>query len=67
MTSKVDDILLKYDRSVSSLGFQLREFLLAQLEGCIETPDQFANIVGYGYGTGYIDLICTIIPSKKRS
>jgi len=65
MPSKIDEILLKYDSSVSSLGLQLREFLLAQLEGCIEMPDQAANIIGYGYGTGYIDLVCTIIPSKK--
>ena len=65
MPSKVDELLLKYDKSVSSLGLQLREFLLAQLEGCIEMPDQAANIIGYGYGTGYIDLVCTIIPSKK--
>ena len=65
MPSKVDELLLKYDKSVSSLGLQLREFLLAQLEGCIELPDQAANIIGYGYGTGYIDLVCTIIPSKK--
>ena len=65
MPLKVDELLLKYDKSVSSLGLHLREFLLAQLEGCIEMPDQAANIIGYGYGTGYIDLVCTIIPSKK--
>ena len=65
MPSRVEKILMKYDKLTSSLGLQLREFLLTQLEGCIEMPDESANIIAYGYGTGYIDLICTIIPSKK--
>jgi len=65
MQSKVEDIFLKYDESVSSLGLRLREFLLSQLDGCTEMPDVPANMVAYGYGTGYIDMVCTIIPSKK--
>lgn len=65
MSSKVDEILEKYDESISFLGFQLREFILAQLNECIETPDLAANIIAYGYGPGYADTICTIIPSKK--
>ena len=56
---------MKYDESISSLGLHLREFLLAQLDGGIETPDLSASMIAYGYGTGYIDTICTIIPSKK--
>jgi hypothetical protein len=56
---------MKYDEDISSLGLHLREFLLAQLDGCIEIPDLSANMVAYGYGSGYIDMICTIIPSKK--
>jgi hypothetical protein len=59
------DILTKYDTSVSSLGFRLRDYLLEELKGVIEYPDMPANIVGYGYGPGYTEMICTIIPSKK--
>lgn len=65
MTSKVEEILLKYDESISALGFQLREFILSHLEGCKETPDLPANMIAYSYGTGYVDTLCTIIPSKK--
>ena len=65
MPSKVEEILMMYDNSISSLGLQLRGFLLKQLKGCIEIPDKSSNIIAYGFGTGYIDLICTIIPSKK--
>jgi hypothetical protein len=61
----VESILSKYEDEVSSLGFQLREFLLKELDQIIEYPDGPANIIGYGYGPGYKTLICTIIPSKK--
>jgi hypothetical protein len=65
MASKIEEILLKYDEPISSLGLQLREFILLQFEGCTEIPDLPANIIAYGYGTGYSDTLCTIIPSKK--
>ena len=60
-----EGILSKYDEGVSKLGFQLREFLLRELKQIIEYPDGPANIIGYGYGPGYKQLLCTIIPSKK--
>ena len=65
MQSKVEDILMKYDDSISSLGLDLRKFLLSQLDGCTEIPDPSANMIAYGYGTSYADMVCTIIPSKK--
>src|SRR5688572_33346143 len=60
-----EDILSKYDKEVSTLGFQLREFLLKELKQITEYPDGPANIIGYGYAPGYKALVCTIIPSKK--
>ena len=60
-----EGILSKYDEGVSKLGFQLREFLLRELKQVIEYPDGPANIIGYGYGPGYKQLLCTIIPSRK--
>ncbi len=60
-----EGILSKYDEKVSTLGFQLREFLLKELKLIIEYPDGPANIIGYGFGPGYKQLLCTIIPSKK--
>jgi hypothetical protein len=60
-----EDILAKYDTSVSALGFQLRDYLLKELKGIIEYPDMPAHLIGYGYGPGYKEMICTIIPSKK--
>ena len=60
-----DGILSKYDEGVPKLGFQLREFLLRELKQIVEYPDGPANIIGYGYGPGYKQLLCTIIPSRK--
>jgi hypothetical protein len=31
----------------------------------MEIPDAQAKLIGYGYGTGYKDTICTILLSKK--
>ena len=60
-----EGILSRYDEAVSKMGFHLREFLLTELKQIIEYPDGPANIIGYGYGPGYKQLLCTIIPSKK--
>jgi hypothetical protein len=58
-------ILDQYEETISELGYSLRAFLLSVLENIIELPDAPANVIGYGYGSGYKDMICTIIPSKK--
>ena len=65
MTVTIEDILSKYPENVSTLALKLRQFLLNQLKGIIEGPDNSANIIGYGFGPGYKNMICTIILSKK--
>ena len=65
MTVTIEDILSKYPENVSALALKLRQFLLNQLKGITEQPDTSANIIGYGFGPGYKDMICTIILSKK--
>lgn len=61
----VTDILSRFDDKTVLLASQLRKFLLEELKHIIELPDNSVNIIGYGYGTGYKDLICTILLSKK--
>ena len=60
-----DEILAQFPDSVATTGLRLRQFLLRHLKGVIEQPDPKANVIGYSYGAGYKDLICTIILSKK--
>lgn len=61
----VEKILRSYDETTSALAFQLRDFLLQHLDNISELPDNTANIIGYGYGPGYKELICTIMLSKQ--
>jgi hypothetical protein len=63
--NQTDVILSKYNEEVLTLANKLRNLLLSQLSDIIEIPDLSANIIGYGYGSGYKDTICVIMPSKK--
>ena len=63
MTAEI--ILSKYSPEIAARGLRLRNFLFANLPGISEEVDIPANILGYNYGKGYINVICTIIPSKK--
>ena len=65
MKGTAEAILAKYNESISTLGFQLREFLLSSLKDCTEIPDLSGNIIHFGYGPGYKDTVCTLIPSRK--
>lgn len=58
-------ILSRFDEKTALLATQLREFLLKELRDITEIPDNAVNIIGYGYGNGYKDLICTIMLSKQ--
>jgi hypothetical protein len=60
-----DKILAQFPERVAATGTRLRRFLLEHLKGITEQPDPKANVIGYSYGPGYKDLICTIILSKK--
>lgn len=60
-----DQIFTQFPESVAATGSSLRQFLLKRLKGTTEQPDPDANVIGYSYGAGYRDLICTIILSKK--
>ncbi|MEY2563990.1 MAG: hypothetical protein QOH88_2183 [Verrucomicrobiota bacterium] len=60
-----DEMFSEYGPKVLANGPLLRKFLLEHLPGITEQPDRMANLIGYNYGTGYKDLICTIMMSKK--
>jgi hypothetical protein len=60
-----EDILSQYGDEIASRGIQLRELLLTELKDIKEEADTKANVIGYSYGTGYKNLICVILLSKK--
>ena len=59
------NILSKYDLSIAELGRQLIDFLLLQLPGSMELPDESSGIIAITYGKGCKDIICTVLPSKQ--
>lgn len=63
--SEIDDILHGLPPAIRELALQTREFLLMHLPGCTELPDKPAKLIGYGFGTGYKDTICTLLISKS--
>ncbi|CAN5657178.1 hypothetical protein BH10BAC5_BH10BAC5_04400 [soil metagenome] len=65
MNSEINFLFSKYEERVLIIGYKLREFVLKNLNDIEEKADLPANLIGYGYGSGYKDMICTIIASKK--
>ncbi len=65
MTAAVYEILSKYEPSIATTARLLRRVIIKHLPGITEQPDAKANLIGFSYGSGYKDLICTIMLSKK--
>ena len=63
--NKIDDFLSNYSEEVFTNALKLREVLFANLPNIIEQIDIPAKMIAYCYGQKYIEMICTIIPSKK--
>jgi hypothetical protein len=57
-------IFATFPASVQKLARSARRLVLDSIPGATEIPDAKARLVGYGYGTGYKDIVATIILSK---
>jgi len=67
MTESADDVsrfLAQYPPPVRDLALELQRTIVATIPDATETVDVSGRIVGYGFGPGYRDMICSIIPSK---
>ena len=63
-TPALATLLRPYSKNVHDTAFAARRILLAVLPGATEVVDSGARVIGYGYGTGYRDMICTLILSR---
>jgi putative acetyltransferase len=61
----IEQFLKGYDAPVPELAGKLRKFIKKEIPGIEEQLDISARILGYGFGTGYSGMICTIILSRK--
>ena len=57
-------LLGAYPRDVQAIALHARRLIFAEIPNIVEMVDAKAKVVGYGFGTGYADMICTIILSK---
>jgi len=67
MKAKHDPVTALFDEysgAVPGLARRLRDVIRSALPGAFEELDRPGRVVGYGYGTGYAGLVCTIILSK---
>ncbi len=62
---KAEEFFGQYDAAVCKMALKVRAIVLEVLDGVIEKVDVPARMVGYCYGRKYIEMVCTIIPSKK--
>ena len=62
--SDVMHLLDALPSSTRSLAIAVRKVVLATLPDVVEMPDVKARVIGYGYGTGYKDMVASIILSK---
>ena len=60
----VGDLLALYSPEVRSLALETRTFLLELIPGAMEIVDTKSRLIGYGFGTGYKDMVCSLIPNK---
>ena len=61
---ELDEFLDTYPDAVRKVALEARKFIVAALPGAQEMVDVPDKVIGYGFGPGYADLICTIILSK---
>jgi hypothetical protein len=62
---EIEKFLKNYDSPVPELVLYTRQFIKNEISGIEERLDVKDRIIGYGFGMGYLGMICTIILSKK--
>jgi hypothetical protein len=58
------ELFVMLPAQVQELALSARQLVLTALPDAVELPDPKAHLVGYGYGTGYKDVVATLILSK---
>lgn len=60
------DFISDYSETVQQLAIHTEALIEKTISGIQSIVDSSAKIIGYGFGNGYKDTICTIIFSKKE-
>ncbi len=60
----VYDLLEPYSPETQKLALATRALIFKVIPKTIEVVDIKARIIGYGFGTKYVDMICSLMPTK---
>jgi Domain of unknown function (DU1801) len=61
---EIAGLLASYPPESQDLVLATRTFVLKVVPGASEQVDVKARVIGYGFGTRYADMICSIMPTK---
>ena len=61
----IENILGQYSDEVYSNALKLRKIIFENLPRVQEQTDIPAKMIAYAYGQKYIEMVCTLLPSKK--
>ncbi len=57
-------LLSNYPANVQAIARELRQVIFALLPAPLEMVHATRKVAGYGFGTRYADMVCSLIPSK---
>ena len=60
----VSELLEPYTADVQKLALATRAFVLRVIPKAMEQVDSKSKVIGFGFGTGYKDMICGLMPAK---
>jgi hypothetical protein len=60
----VYDLLEPYSPEVQKLALAARKLVLKLVPKAIEMVDTKSKVIGFGFGRGYKDMICSLMPAK---
>lgn len=60
----VYDLIEPYPPEIQKLVMATRKFVLRVIPKAMETVNTKSKVIGFGFGTGYKDMICSLMPAK---
>jgi hypothetical protein len=64
-SERLKEMLASYPEGTQKLVKETRSYLIDVIPGVIEIIEKKENLIGYGFGPGYKDTICSLMPTKS--
>jgi hypothetical protein len=63
---ELEEFLSAYPVEVRDLALRVRSLVLEAFPNAVEIVDAPSNLIAYGFGTKYADLVCGIMPYRRH-